>query len=212
LCPMLGQRVTPMKYFLPIAAVLLVVLNGLLLAPAMSAYAFTIAALALVLAIIVLVLSLLPPRQVPAPTPAPVAAQPPAPPAANQAEAEVVAFLGLLQEKGRLVDFLMEDLASFEDTQVGAAARVVHQGCRQILTENFKIIPVSQAEEGSQITVPSGYAADEYRLLGKISGNPPFTGTLVHKGWKTESVKLPRIVKSDERCLPSIAPAQVELK
>jgi len=210
---MLGQRVTPMKYFLPIAALLLAVLNGLLLIPTMSAHAFLIAALALVLAIIVLVLTLLPVlQQAPTPGPAPVAAQPPPPPAANQAEAEVVAFLGLLQEKGRLVDFLMEDLASFEDTQVGAAARVVHQGCRQILTENFRIAPVSQAEEGSQITLPPGYAADEYRLLGKISGNPPFTGTLVHKGWKTDSVKLPRIVKSDEKRLPSIAPAQVELK
>jgi hypothetical protein len=198
-----------MKPFLPIAAVLLAVLNGLLLIPAMSAYTFPIAALALALAVIVLVLSLLgAPRQ----ATVPVAAQPPPPPAANQAEAEVVAFLGLLQEKGRLVDFLMEDLASFEDSQVGAAARVVHQGCRQILNENFKIAPVSQAEEGSQVTVPPAYAADEYRLLGKISGDPPFSGTLVHKGWKTESVKLPRIVRSDERRLPSIAPAQVELK
>jgi hypothetical protein len=202
-----------MKAFLPIAAVLLAVLNGLLLIPAMSAYTFPIAALALALAVIVLVLSLLgAPRQTSVPAAAPIAAQPPAPPASNKAEAEVVAFLGLLQEKGRLVDFLMEDLGSFEDSQVGAAARVVHEGCRQILNEHFRIVPISQAEEGSQVTVPSAYVADEYRLLGKISGNPPFTGTLVHKGWKTESVKLPRIVKSDERRLPSIAPAQVELR
>ena len=34
---------------------------------------------------------------------------------------------------------------------------------------------------------------DEYRLMGKISGEPPFKGVLLHKGWKTESVKLPRI-------------------
>jgi Domain of unknown function (DUF2760) len=145
------------------------------------------------------------------PSEAPVAVQPPAL-AANQAEAEVVAFLGLLQEKGRLIDFLMEDLAGYEDSQIGAAARTVHQGCRQILNENFKISPIAEAEEGSRITVPAGYAADEYRLSGKISGNPPFTGTLVHKGWKTESVKLPRILKADEKRLPSIAPAQVELK
>jgi hypothetical protein len=201
-----------MKPFLPIAAVLLAVLNSLLLIPAMSAYAFPIAALALALAIIVLVLSFFgAPREAPAPAAPPVAAQPP-PSAANQAEAEVVAFVGLLQEKGRLVDFLMEDLASYDDKQIGAAARVVHQGCRDVLNESFKIAPISQAEEGSRITVPADYAADEYRLLGKISGNPPFTGTLVHKGWMTESVKLPRILKSDEKRLPSIAPAQVELK
>jgi Domain of unknown function (DUF2760) len=199
------------KSFLTIAAALLVVLNALLLVPALSNYVFTIGALALVLAIIVLALSFsaLPQRALP--SEAPKAIQPPAL-AANQAEAEIVAFLGLLQEKGRLIDFLMEDLAGYEDKQIGAAARTVHQGCRQVLNENFKIIPIAEAEEGSRITVPVGYAADEYRLSGKISGNPPFTGTLVHKGWKTESVKLPRILKADEKRLPSIAPAQVELK
>ena len=201
-----------MKPFLPIAAVLLAVLNGLLLIPAMSAYTFPIAALALALAIIVLALCFFgAPREAPAPAAAPVAAQPP-PPAANQAEAEVVAFVSLLQEKGRLVDFLMEDVAPYDDKQVGAAARVVHQGCREVMNDSFKITPISQAEEGSRITVPAAYAADEYRLLGKISGDPPFTGILLHKGWKTESVKLPRILKSDEEHLPSIAPAQVELK
>ncbi len=201
-----------MKPFLPIAAVLLAVLNGLLLIPAMSAYTFPIAALALALAIILLALCFFgAPREAPAPAAAPVAAQPP-PPAANQAEAEVVAFVSLLQEKGRLVDFLMEDVTPYDDKQVGAAARVVHQGCREVLNDSFKITPISQAEEGSRITVPAAYAADEYRLLGKISGDPPFTGTLLHKGWKTESVKLPRILKSDEKHLPSIAPAQVELK
>jgi hypothetical protein len=201
-----------MKPFLPIAAVLLVALNGLLLIPAMSAHTFLIAALALALAIIVLILCFVgTPREAPVPAAAPVAAQPP-PPAANQAEAEVVAFVSLLQEKGRLVDFLMEDVTPYDDKQVGAAARVVHQGCREVLNDSFKITPIAQAEEGSRITVPASYPADEYRLLGKISGDPPFTGTLLHKGWKTESVKLPRILKSDEKRLPSIAPAQVELK
>jgi uncharacterized protein (DUF58 family) len=197
-----------MKPYLPIAAVLLAVLNSLLLIPAMSAYTFPIASFALALAIIVLTLSFL---SGPQKASAPVAAQPP-PPAANQADAEVVAFVGLLQEKGRLVDFLMEDVAPYDDKQVGAAARVVHQGCREVLHEHFKVTPISEAEEGSRITVPAGYAADEYRLMGQISGEPPFTGTLLHKGWKTESVKLPRILKTSEKRLPSIAPAQVELK
>jgi Domain of unknown function (DUF2760) len=201
-----------MKPFLPIAAVLLAVLNSLLLIPAMSAYTFPIASFALALAIIVLALSFLTgPQGAPSPAVAPVAAQPP-PPATNQAEAEVVAFVGLLQEKGRLVDFLMEDVAPYDDKQVGAAARVVHHGCREVLLEHFKVTPISEAEEGSRITVPAGYAADEYRLMGQISGEPPFTGTLLHKGWKTESVKLPRILKTSEKRLPSIAPAQVELK
>jgi hypothetical protein len=60
--------------------------------------------------------------------------------------------------------------------------------------------------------VPAGYFADEYRIVGKFSGEPPFTGTLIHKGWKIVSVKLPRIVQTGDKRLPVIAPAEVELK
>ena len=69
-----------------------------------------------------------------------------------------MAFFGLLQEKGRLVDFLMEDVTAYEDAEVGAAARVIHQGCRQVLEEYFKISAISQAQEGAEVTVPTGYS------------------------------------------------------
>jgi hypothetical protein len=206
-----------MKPSIAIAAISLVILNGLLLVPATAGHTVEIAALAILVALLILVLSLIggssnaptQPAQTatPALTPVPI---PPPVPATKQAEAEVVAFFGLLQEKGRLVDFLMEDITSYEDSEVGAAARVIHQGCRQVLQEYFHIAAISDAAEGTQITVPASYSADEYRLVGKLSGEPPFTGTLLHKGWKTEFVKLPRIVNTQR--LPSIAPAEVELK
>jgi hypothetical protein len=202
------------KPYLPIvaiAAAFLAVLNGLLLIPATSAYTIPIAVLGLLLALFVLALSLVGVRNTgatPAPAPAPATLQPPVV-AEKQPEAEILAFFALLQEKGRLVDFLMENLTGFDDAQVGAAARVIHQGCSEVLKEYFKITPVSEAEEGSQVTVPAGYAAEEYRLIGKLSGNPPFTGKLIHKGWKTEYVKLPRLTKTPR--LPPIAPAEVEL-
>ena len=203
------------KSYLPIAAVVLVVLNGLLLVPAASTYTFLIAIVAFLAAILVLVLSFVGRTKAGSTTapatvapPPPVTAPPPAP-AANQAEGEIAAFLALLQEKGRLVDFLMEDVTAYDDAQVGAAARVIHQGCKEVLTEHFRITPVSVAQEGSQVTVPAEYAADEYRLIGKISGDPPFSGKLIHKGWKTDYVKLPRITKSGR--LPAIAPAEVEI-
>jgi hypothetical protein len=138
--------------------------------------------------------------------PAPVAA--PAP----QAEAEIVSFLALLQEKGRLVDFLMDDVNAYDDAQVGAAARAVHAGCKAALAEHFQIHPVRSESEGSTVQVAAGYAADEYRLLGRISGQAPFSGVLVHRGWKTDTVKLPRIVGGSADRLPTIAPAEVELK
>jgi hypothetical protein len=206
-----------MKPSIAIGAILLVILNGLLLVPTAAVYNVEIATVAILVALLILVLSLIGGRAsapteraqiaTPAITPTPI--QPPAP-LAIQAEAEVVAFFGLLQEKGRLVDFLMEDITSYEDSEVGAAARVIHQGCRQVLQEHFRIAAISDAAEGTQVSVPAGYSADEYRLVGKLTGEPPFTGTLLHKGWKTEFVKLPRIVNTER--LPAIAPAEVELK
>jgi len=131
---------------------------------------------------------------------------------ANQAEAEVVSFLATLQEKGRLVDFLMDDINAYDDGQVGAAARVVHTGCKAALQEHFRIRPLRQESEGARIEVAPGYAADEYRLLGKISGPPPFRGVLVHRGWVTDEVRLPRVLRPAPGRLPAIAPAEVELK
>jgi len=136
----------------------------------------------------------------------------PVPAPGNQAETEIVSFLALLQERGRLVDFLMEDITSYDDAQVGAGARVVHQGCKAALREHFQIRSVREENEGSSVTIAVGYAADEYRLIGNIRGAGPFSGTLVHRGWKTEWVKLPRIVRVDPDRLPTIAPAEVELK
>jgi hypothetical protein len=131
---------------------------------------------------------------------------------ATQAEAEILGFLAMLQARGRLVDFLMDDINAHNDAQVGAAARVVHAGCKAVLQEHFRICPVRQESEGSTVQVAAGYAADEYRLLGRISGPAPFSGVLVHHGWKTDAVNLPRIQRSSTDRLPTIAPAEVELK
>ena len=130
----------------------------------------------------------------------------------NQADAEIVSFLALLQARGRLVDFLMDDINAYGDAQVGAAARVVHTGCKAALLEHFRISPVSTESEGATVQVAAGYSPDEYRLLGKISGPAPFSGVLVHHSWKTDTVNLPRILRSSTDRLPAIAPAEVELK
>ncbi len=210
-----------MKISIILGAVVIGILGCLLLTPAAAGRTLSIAELTVIVSLLVLALVFFTTKSrmagetspatpsVSPQAPAPIPVKPPAP-IENQAESEVVAFLALLQEKGRLVDFLMEDVDAYEDTEVGAAARVIHQGCKQVLQEYFKISPVSDAQEGTQITLPSGYATDQYRVVGKLAGEPPFTGTLLHKGWKTEFVKLPRIVSSGR--LPSIAPAEVELK
>jgi len=131
---------------------------------------------------------------------------------ASRAEAEIVQFLAMLQERGRLVDFLMDDINAYSDGQVGAAARVVHAGCKGVLQEHFSIHPVRSEREGSTVQVPAGYSADEYRLVGKIAGSAPFSGVLVHRGWKTDRVKLPQLLRGAADPLPAIAPAEVEVK
>ena len=132
--------------------------------------------------------------------------------AGNRADAEVVSLLAILQQKGRLIDFLMDDITAYDDAQVGAAARIIHQGCKAALQEHFKISPIRREAEGSIVEVAPGYAADEYRLIGKIRGEAPFSGTLVHRGWKAESVELPRILRISADRLPTIAPAEVQLR
>jgi hypothetical protein len=48
-------------------------------------------------------------------------------------------LLGLLQREARFIDFIQEDVAAYADADIGAAARVVHEGCRKVLHDNFTI-------------------------------------------------------------------------
>jgi hypothetical protein len=74
--------------------------------------------------------------------PAPAAAKPSAPPLVEAAPDGALQLLGLLQREARLIDFIQEDIAAYADADVGAAARVVHEGCRKVLHDNFTIGPV----------------------------------------------------------------------
>jgi hypothetical protein len=196
-----------------IAVLLLLVANALQLLPVASPFQPYLSGGALALGLIALV-TILAGRGPERDTRAAEAARPmPVPTSANyQADAEIVSFLAMLQARGRLVDFLMDDINTYDDAQVGAAARVVHAGCKAALLEHFRISPVSAESEGATVQVAAGYLPDEYRLVGKISGPAPFSGVLVHHGWKTDAVNLPRVLRSSTNRLPAIAPAEVELK
>ncbi|MGB7014182.1 MAG: DUF2760 domain-containing protein, partial [Pseudolabrys sp.] len=197
-----------------ILTVVLVGLNAFSLSPISSRYHFygSVSSLLVALALLVLMMVIRSRRQSPDSYSTEAASSPRPQALTNRAEAKIVSFLGTLQERGRLVDFLMEDITTFNDAQVGAAARVVHDGCRAALQEYFGIRSVREESEGSSVTVPTGYQADEYRLIGNIRGPGPFTGTLVHRGWKADSVRLPRLVRVETDRLPTIAPAEVEIK
>jgi hypothetical protein len=118
-------------------------------------------------------------------------------------------LLGLLQQEGRLVDFLEEDVAQYSDEEIGAAVRVVHEGCRKALHEHLTFQPIRQEAEGARITLEQGFDASALRPTGNLVGEPPFSGTLAHRGWRATEIRLPKLAKDHD--VHVIAPAEVEL-
>ena len=118
-------------------------------------------------------------------------------------------LLGLLQREARFVDFVQEDTASYSDADIGAAARVVHEGCRKVLRAHFTIAPVRNEAEGSRVTLAAGFDATEVRLTGNVVGQAPFTGTLGHRGWHVTDTRLPQL--TDDKAAAVLAQAEVEL-
>lgn len=130
-------------------------------------------------------------------------------PLRDQSPDAALQLLGLLQGEARFIDFVQENVAGFSDAEVGAAARVVHEGCRKVLRQHFELEPVRSEPESSRITLPKGFDAAAVRLTGNIVGQAPFTGTLVHKGWRVRKVKLPKITEGHDTQI--VAAAEVEL-
>lgn len=138
------------------------------------------------------------------PPPVAVPAKPEPPP--NDAALQLLA---LLQREGRLIDFLEEDVASFSDADIGAAARVVHSGCRKALREHVKLEPVRSEEEGAKLTLPPETSPAEVKLTGDVQGAGPHVGVLRHRGWRAVDVTLPTAVAGHDARI--IAQAEVEL-
>ena len=152
------------------------------------------------------------PAPLPPPTPAvvaPIAAPAPAAPDVATAQEGALHLLAILQREARLLDFCEEELTGFSDAAIGAAARLVHSGCRKALREHLDLAPVRSEAEGAAVTLLAGFDARANRLTGNIVGSPPLTGTLTHHGWRAAKVKLPEPVRGEASRL--LAPAEVEL-
>jgi Domain of unknown function (DUF2760) len=118
-------------------------------------------------------------------------------------------LLGMLQRDARLIDFAQEDLSQYSDADIGAAARVVHEGCRKVLREHFMIEPVLAETEGSHITINPGFDATAIRLTGNVVGAAPFHGVVGHRGWRASDVHLPSLAEGHNAHV--LAPGEVEL-
>ena len=115
-----------------------------------------------------------------------------------------------LQREGRLLDFLNEDLDGFEDAQIGAAVRSIHGACRKVLWKALSPNSVlSDAEEASTVTIDAGTDAAAVKMVGNVTGPPPFTGVVRHKGWRAQTIDLPEFTGSQSSEI--LAPAEVEI-
>jgi hypothetical protein len=147
-------------------------------------------------------------KPIAAPEPVAVPTPPPAPPTPKLdpialADGGALRLLAKLQELGRLIDFVMEDIRTVSDA---------HAGCRTTLQNTFTLEPLHPAAEGSTVTLASGFDPESHRLIGHVSGLPPFTGTLLHRGWRSTAVKLPHATNPTQPHSGIVAPAEIELR
>lgn len=129
----------------------------------------------------------------------------------TEQDASALVLLSILQERGKFLDFIGSDLTQYSDEKVGKVARFVHQGCHAVLTEFCELVPVAAEDEGTIITLKPGFDATSYRLLGEVPARPPFSGKMIHRGWRVARIALPK--RSDTTNVTSMVvfPAEVEM-
>lgn len=182
------------------------------LAAVYALYPFSVVCLIVAPPVGAIILALLLGRLQTAAPPAPVEAkvQPPKPtPPAPPSPAPALRLLALLQQEGRFIDFLQEDIDGYSDAQVGAAVRSIHAGCRKALRERIELQRIIADEDGSEVVVQPGFDPAAIRLTGNVAGAPPFRGSLQHGGWRAAKISLPQAPGGGESDV--IAPAEVEI-
>jgi len=134
-------------------------------------------------------------------------AKPAPPPPPNPAYA--LQLLAILQRDSRLLDFLMEDISAFEDDQIGAAVRGLHDQARDSLTRYLSLQPIIDGVEGAY-TRPASADPASVKFIGNVPATPPEGGTLRHKGWRAAKMDLPTLNPKQDAAI--IAPAEIEIE
>lgn len=144
------------------------------------------------------------------PTPKTPLKGPAKPAAKTTVRSEALTLLAALQREARLVDLIQEPLDQYTDAQIGAAARDVLRNAAKTLDRFFGLRPVVQAEEGAVVETPRDMDPNRYRLIGRVAGQPPYRGRLVHPGWEAHRCELPTWT-GPESAARVIAPAELEI-
>src|SRR6185312_5770310 len=96
----------------------------------------------------------------------------PPPPAFKPADG-ALQILGILQRDSRIIDFLMEDITSYEDEQIGAAVRSMQSSARDALVRYVTLTPVIDGVEGTFTKAPANEPVAQGAV--KFLGNVPAT-------------------------------------
>jgi hypothetical protein len=103
---------------------------------------------------------------------------------------EPLRLLAVLQRDSRFLDFFMDDINAAADEQIVAFVKKMHPECQTSLKDHLVLEPVMSQTEGDTVEVPPGFDPSAIRLLGNVTGQPPFRGTLQHRGWRVKEIKL----------------------
>jgi hypothetical protein len=187
-----------------------------------AAGAYYIPAAGLILLVIGLLLwrTLCRPSEVPLPEarPTEVADRPAFPPTPSAVDAAAAAgreqrlflhLLSVLQRDGRLLDFLAENLEPYEDGQIGAAVRTIHENCKRALAKYVALEAVVAQREDDAYRVTADFDSSALKLTGNVSGEPPFEGVVRHRGWRAAKLEIPTFSGGRENRV--IQPAEIEI-
>lgn len=139
----------------------------------------------------------------------PLLEAPPPPPKPTRKSGEPVRLLRLLQRDAKMVDFLMQDISGASDADIAVFVRDMHPKAQKTLKEHVDIVPVMTQAEGDTVEVPKGFDPSAIQLLGNLTGQPPYRGTLKHSGWRAKDYNLPAPAEGLDELV--LAPAEVDL-
>lgn len=132
------------------------------------------------------------------------------PPKPTKPSGAPLRMLALLQAEARLVDFLMEDIAGAGDAQIGQAVREIHKKAQAALKQHAVIEPVLSGSEGDAATIAKGFDPSAVRVVGNVTGEPPFTGSINHPGWRVKELKLASPPEGADEFV--LQPAEVQIQ
>jgi hypothetical protein len=118
-------------------------------------------------------------------------------------------ILAILQRDSRLLDFLMEDLTTYSDDQIGGAVRELHDQCRDSVSRYVTLQPVIDGVEGTFAQATSK-DPNVVKFVGNVPATPPSGGMLRHKGWRAVKVDLPALAAKQDATI--LAPAEIEVE